>query len=109
MLEMQEALMAFFAAVGLLATFWVATDLLLARRERTVRGTVLLPLSGGAEEMEYAVEKAGRLQRQLHCDGPVLLVDCGMDAESLRRAALLVRDRAGVKLVYPEEIEEQLY
>lgn len=109
MLEMQEALVAFFAAVGLLAIGWVAVNLLFTKKERTVRGTVLLPLSGGAEEMEYAVEKADRLQRQLHCDGPVLLVDCGMDAESLRRAALLVRDRAGVKLVYPEEIEEQLY
>ncbi len=109
MLEMEEALVAFFAAVGVLATFWVVANFLFARREKTVRGTVLLPFSGEAEEMEYAAEKARRLQRELHCDGPVLLVDCGMSQESLRRASLLMRDRSGIKLVYPEEIEEQLY
>ncbi len=109
MLEVQEALVAFLAAVGVLSIVWGAASLLFAEKKKTIRGIVALPLSGAAEEMEYAVDQAVRLQRQLHCDGPLLLVDCGMDAESLRRAALLVRDRAGVKLIYPEEIEEQLY
>ena len=103
---MAEAVLAFLSAVGISAIVWIVADALFSRREKTIHASVLLPLSGAAEDMEYAASGARHALRQMHGDGVVLLVDCGMDAESLRRAGLLAGDLNDVKLVCPEEIGE---
>ena len=105
---MAEAVLAFLAAVGLSAVIWILADAVFSRREKTIHASILLPLSGTADEMETSAAAAHRALRQLRSDGMVLLVDCGLAEEGLRRAGFLARDMDGVKLIYPEEIGEEL-
>lgn len=105
---MAEAVLAFLAAAGLSAVIWVLADAVFCRREKTLHASILLPLSGTANDMEFSAAKALRTLRQLRSDGMVLLVDCGLEEDGLRRAGLLARDMDGVKLIYPEEIGEEL-
>ena len=100
--------MAFLAAVGISTVVWVLADAVFSRREKTIHASILLPLSGTAEEMEFAAAAASRTLRRLHSDGMVLLVDCGLAEDSIRRAGILAREESGVKLVYPEEIGEEM-
>ena len=105
---MAEAVLAFLAAVGLSAVVWILADAVFSQREKTVHASILLPLSGSADDMEFLASSAYRTLRQFRGDGMVLLVNCGLTEEGLRRAGLLARDMSGVKLVYPEEIGEEL-
>ncbi len=95
----QDALVAFLAAIGLTSLVWLGVEILCRRRERTGRAVIMLPLYGAAEEMETSVQALQR-EREL----PLLLVDCGLSEEALHRAQLLVRDGEGVELVVPEDL-----
>ena len=106
---MTEAILAFLAAAGVSALVWVLADAVLYRRKKTIHASILLPLSGGAEDLEISAASARRALHRLHSDGEVLLVDCGLEEESLRRAGLLARDLSGVKLVCPEELEQEVF
>ena len=100
--------MAFLAAVGLSAIVWILADAVFSLREKTVHASILLPLSGSADDMEFTAAAAHSALRQLRSDGMVLLVDCGLTEDGLRRAGFLARDTNGIKLIYPEEIGEEL-
>ena len=68
----QDGVLAGLAAVGLTAILWLLAGLLFRRRERLLDAVYLVPLSGGAEQLDMTLRELSR-ERAL----PVVLVDCG--------------------------------
>ena len=93
----QDGVLAGLAAVGLTAILWLLAGLLFRRRERLLDAVYLVPLSGGAEQLDMTLRELSR-ERAL----PVLLVDCGLTDEG-RRAAALLSDM-NTKLLTPQEL-----
>ena len=93
----QDGVLAGLAAVGLTAILWLLAGLLFRRRERLLDAVYLVPLSGGAEQLDMTLRELSR-ERAL----PVVLVDCGLTEEGRRAASLAVSDT--VTLVTPSEL-----
>ena len=85
-----------FFYTGLGASLLLA-GLLFRRRERLLDAVYLVPLSGGAEQLDMTLRELSR-ERAL----PVVLVDCGLTEEGRRAASLAVSDT--VTLVTPSEL-----
>ena len=101
-----DGLVAFLAAVGLSALAWMAAELLLRRREPSVRAVIVLPVRGSGAELNYAVYTACSLRPRLGCDTAVVLADCGLDGEGQARAAALSRANHCVTVLLPSQLEE---
>ena len=80
----QDGVLAGLAAVGLTAILWLLAGLLFRRRERLLDAVYLVPLSGGAEQLDMTLRELSR-ERAL----PVVLVDCGLTAAGRQRTELL--------------------
>ena len=65
----QDGVLAGLAAVGLTAILWLLAGLLFRRRERLLDAVYLVPLSGGAEQLDMTLRELSR-ERAL----PVVLV-----------------------------------
>ncbi len=78
----QDGVLAGLAAVGLTAILWLLAGLLFRRRERLLDAVYLVPLSGGAEQLDMTLRELSR-ERAL----PVVLVDCGLTAAGRQRGA----------------------
>ena len=96
----QDGVLAGLAAVGLTAILWLLAGLLFRRRERLLDAVYLVPLSGGAEQLDMTLRELSR-ERAL----PVVLVDCGLTAAGRQRTELLTGG-AGVVLVTPQQLTD---
>ena len=97
-----DGVIAFLAAVGLTALLWLLAGALTRRKEMPLPAAVVLPVSGGAEDMEAAVRLARAAARQLGETTPVLLADCGLNEEGRHRARLLEKSGRVEVLRRPE-------
>jgi len=92
MVLLQDGLIAFFSAVGVVTVVWMAAGVLLRAGRPTIPGLLLvLPLRGEALAMEADVRELRRVQNQLP-GSRILLADCGMSEEA-RQMALYLTDR----------------
>jgi len=92
MVLLQDGLIAFFSAVGVVTVVWLAAGVLLRAGRPTIPGLLLvLPLKGEALAMEADVRELRRVQNQLP-GSRILLADCGM-SEDARQMALYLADR----------------
>jgi len=92
MVLLQDGLIAFFSAVGVVTVVWLAAGVLLRAGRPTIPGLLLvLPLKGEAPAMEADVRELRRVQNQLP-GSRILLADCGM-TEDARQMALYLADR----------------
>ena len=94
----QDGVLAGLAAVGLTAILWLLAGLLFRRREHLLDAVYLVPLSGGAEQLDMTLRELSR-ERAL----PVVLVDCG--AAGRQRTELLTGG-AGAVLVTPQQLTD---
>lgn len=92
MLLLQDACIAFLAAVGLTAVVWLVAGGLLRSARSAVPGLLLvLPLRGEALAMESDVRELRRIQGQLP-GSRIVLADCGL-TEDARCLAQYLADR----------------
>lgn len=96
----QDGVLAGLAAVGLTAILWLLAGLLFRRRERLLDAVYLVPLSGGAEQLDMTLRELSR-ERAL----PVVLVDCGLTAAGRQRTELLTGG-GGAVLVTPQQLTD---
>ena len=88
---LQDGVLAFLAATGAAALFWLLTGWL--RRRGDFSGPVAQLLD---------------LRRQLRGLPPIVICDCGLDEEGLSRARELTQRYDNVLLLAPEEIVQNL-
>ena len=92
MVLLQDGLIAFFSAVGVVTVVWMAAGVLLRAGRPTIPGLLLvLPLRGEALAMEADVRELRRVQNQLP-GSRILLADCGM-TDDARLMAVYLADR----------------
>ena len=104
MLLLQDGLIAFFSAVGVVTVVWLAAGMLLRAGRPTIPGLLfVLPLQGEALAMEADVRDLRRVQNQLP-GSRILLADCGMTAEARALADYLARREANAALIRAEEL-----
>ena len=92
MLLLQDGLIAFFSAVGVVTVFWLAAGMLLRAGRPAIPGLLLvLPLRGEAPAMEADMRELRRIQGQLP-GAKIVLADCGLTEEA-RGLARYLTDR----------------
>ena len=101
-----DGIVAFLAAVGLTAVIWLLADRLVQRRMPVTPGTLVLPLRGTAEQIEWAVYRACRLRRELGEQTALVLLDCGLEEASRRRAEILAGNNERMTVLVPSQLEE---
>ena len=98
MLLLQDGLIAFFSAVGVVTVFWLAAGMLLRAGRPAIPGLLLvLPLQGEALAMEADVRELRRVQNQLP-GSRILLADCGMSEEARQMARYLADRKENAEL-----------
>ena len=103
MLLLQDGLIAFFSAVGVVTVVWLAAGMLLRAGRPTIPGLLLvLPLRGEALAMEADVRELRRVQNQLP-GSRILLADCGMSADARQVAQYFVDRQENAELCVVEE------
>jgi len=100
-----DGVIAFLSAVGLTALLWLLSGALMKRREVPFPGAVVISVRGEASASEGEVRLACAAAQQLGRDTPVLLADCGLSEEGLRRVRLLEK-RSEVRLLQPSELAD---
>ena len=105
---LQDGVVAALSAIGLACVLWMLLSAVLhPRRHSTLETLALVPARGAAPELEHTVRM---LQRSRYEDGGfthIVILDCGMDEEARRVAALLCHDDYDVSLC--EKAEELLF
>lgn len=104
---LQDGVIALLAAVGLTAILWLIADMIFRRREE-VPAVLLLPVKGGAEEMEYQVHCLLELRARTGRYTPIILTDCGLQQEARNRAEKLTQMHTCVTMIKAEELSRYL-
>ena len=102
---LQDGVLAFLAATGLAALFWLLTGWF--RRREPARAVLLVPARGSGD-FSGPVAQLLDLRRQLRGAVPIVLCDCGLEGADLRRARELTERYDNVLLLAPEEIIQNL-
>ena len=103
MVLLQDGLIAFFSAVGVVTVVWMAAGVLLRAGRPTIPGLLLvLPLRGEALAMEADVRELRRVQNQLP-GSRILLADCGMTEDARQMASYLADRQENAELCIVEE------
>ncbi len=102
----ENSVLAFLAAVGIAALVWLVAGILLRGRQAEVPATLVLPVCGGGEALEGWVRTLHEIRPQLGRTAGIVIVDCGLSAEGLRRAELLARRFPKVTVLEREELEQ---
>ena len=102
----ENSVLAFLAAVGIAALVWLVAGILLRGRQAEVPATLVLPVCGGGEAVELWVVSLHDLSHKLVRSAGIVIVDCGLTAEGLRRAKLLTRRFPKVTVLDREELEQ---
>lgn len=100
-----KTVLAFLAATGAAALFWLLTGWL--RRREPARAVLLVPARGSGD-FSGPVAQLLDLRRQLRGLPPIVICDCGLDEEGLSRARELTQRYDNVLLLAPEEIVQNL-
>ena len=86
----RDGLVAFLAATGLAAIFWLFAGQILRLRMLSPCGTALvLAVSGYEPQLEKRVRRAQEAAWNMKVPPRIVVVDCGMDADTRRTAAEL--------------------
>ena len=103
MVLLQDGLIAFFSAVGVVTVVWMAAGVLLRAGRPTIPGLLLvLPLRGEALAMESDVRELRRVRHQLP-GAKILLADCGMSEDALALARYLAEREENAALIDAKE------
>lgn len=102
---LQDGVLAFLAATGLAALFWLLTGWF--RRREPARVMLLIPARPGCDFAAPAAQMLD-LRRQLRGLPPIVICDCGLDEAGLSRARELTQRYDNVLLLAPEEIVQNL-
>jgi len=94
---LQDGVIAALAAIGLTTLLWLLASLVLYRQP-PVRASYVVPLADNGGGLDVTLRRLAQSRRL-----PVILVDCGLNAEGRRAAALAAADDA-VLLVTPAEL-----
>ena len=98
---LQDGVLAFLAATGLAALFW------LLRRREPARVMLLIPARPGCDFAAPAAQMLD-LRRQLRGAVPIVLCDCGLEGADLRRARELTERYDDLLLLTAAEIPDHL-
>ena len=101
---LQDGVLAFLAATGAAALFWLLTGWL--RRREPARAVLPAPARGSGD-FSGPVAQLLDLRRQLRGLPPIVICDCGLDEEGLSLRELTQR-YDNVLLLAPEEIVQNL-
>lgn len=104
---LQDGVIALLAAVGLTAILWLIADMIFRRREE-VPVVLLLPVKDAAEEMEYQVHCLMEVRTRTGRYTPIILADCGLNAEAKERADKLTQTHTGVAMIKAGELPRYL-
>ena len=100
MVLLQDGLIAFFSAVGVVTVVWMAAGVLLRAGRPTIPGLLLvLPLRGEALAMESDVRELRRVQNRLP-GAKILLADCGLSEDARGLAQYLADRQENAALLY---------
>ena len=103
MVLLQDGLIAFFSAVGVVTVIWMAAGALLRAGRPTIPGLLLvLPLRGEALAMESDVRELRRLRSQLP-GARIVLADCSLTADAKALARYLAEREPGAELMNAKE------
>ena len=81
----RDGFIAFLAATGLAAIFWLLAGQILRLRLFSPQGAALvLAISGHEPQIEKRVRRAQEVAWNLKAPPKIVVVDCGMDAETRR-------------------------
>ena len=100
---LQDGVLAFLAATGLAALFWLLTGWL--RRRDPARVMLLIPARPGCDFAAPAAQMLD-LRRQLRGAVPIVLCDCGLEGADLRRARELTERYDDLLLLTAAEIPD---
>ena len=95
---LQDGVLAFLAATGAAALFWLLTGWL--RRREPARAVLLVPARGSGDFSGPVGQLRGL--------PPIVICDCGLDEAGLSRAQELTQRYDNVLLLAPEEIVQNL-
>ena len=102
---LQDGVLAFLAATGLAALFWLLTGWF--RRREPARVMLLIPARPGCDFAARAAQMLD-LRRQLRGAVPIVLCDCGLEGADLRRARELTERYDDLLLLTAAEIPDHL-
>lgn len=106
MLLWQDGIIAMLAAIGLTTILWGLAELVFRKRDAEPGAVVLLPLRGEAPGMEYHVQTLLARRRRLDSAAAIVLLDCGLNEENIRRAERLTARYKGIVLLRADELEK---
>jgi len=87
----RDGLIAFLAATGLAAIFWLLAGQILRLRSWAPQGAVLILAVGGYEpQLEKRLRRAQEMAWGMKMPPRIVVVDCGMESETRRAAEELV-------------------
>ncbi len=100
-----DILIALFAAIGILAVLWLIIGKLFTPAPAVSSSLLqVLPASGDGHQLEGQVRA---ILWQNYCQSiscPLILADCGLNAEGLKAAHCLTRRWPAVHICKPEEL-----
>jgi hypothetical protein len=102
---LQDGVIALLAAFGAVTLLWLGISALAGRGE-DLPAVLMVPLRGGAENMEYVVRSLELRRSRGGLRSPIVLVDAGLEVQARRRADLLTLSCPGVVLVQAAEVSK---
>ena len=104
----QDGIVAFFAAVGVLAILWALCRAVLFLPPRRAGVVALLCVRDDGAQIEQQVRELRFLRRESDVVGEILLIDCGLSDEGMRICRILARSDRRITLCKSDEIEKYL-
>jgi len=106
---LQDGVIAVLAAVGLTSIVWLLAGALFSPRLYPGRAIALLPVEGMAEDMEQQIRELERSRYERRSFLRIVIVDCGLEEETLQRARILCREDCGVELLAAAELTAEIF
>ena len=106
---LEDGIIAALAAVGLVALLFLLISALVRPRARDTLGALAVVPCGAedGEKLEYTVRALERARYEYGGFRRVVILDCGMDEDARKVAALLCRDAFDVSLCSREQFQRE--
>lgn len=106
---LEDGIIAALAAVGLMTLLFALVSALVRPRPRGMLDAFAVVPCGAedGEKLEYTVRALQRARYEYGAFRRIVILDCGMDEEARKIAALLCRDGLGVGLRSREQFERE--
>lgn len=96
---LEDGLVAALSSIGLVTVIFLAISAVVHPRCRGTLDTLaVVPCCGGADRLEHTVRALERLRYERGGFTRIIILDCGLDEDAKRVAALLCRDDYDVTL-----------